>query len=273
MYKSILAVSEGGPDAASAFRLAGDVAALFGGAVEAVHYPTAPNAMADGMVGGMSGAVVAWDEKRAGERAAASKAAFDQTLAGKPGSVFQAVDRQDMDDLLVRLRTCDLAVLGRPGADSDNQSPGTAALALHEPGCPVLIAPPAGALGALNEVVVAWNASEQAANAVRLALPLLAKARSVTLLVVGSNTHDVSAARLIERLKRHGIAAQKAAIDPGAVSGRARGKAVLGFTHERNASMLVMGAYGSSEMLEFLGLGGATGKIITACKVPVFVSH
>ncbi len=271
VFKSVLAVSEGGPEAASAFRLAGDVAALFGGAVEAVHYPTAPNTMADGLVGGMSGAVIAWDEKRAEERAAASKAAFDAALAGR--GEFLAVDRHDIDDLMLRLRTSDVTVLGRPGADPDNASPATAALALHEPATPVIVAPPSGALTALNEIVVAWNASAQAANAVRLAMPLLAKAKKVTIVSVGSNAHPVSAARLKERLARHGVAAELAAIDPGAVSARARGRAVLGFAHDRAASMLVMGAYGSNQMLEFLGLGGATGKIISACKVPVFVSH
>src|SRR5690606_6022501 len=96
VFKSILAISEGGPDAAMAFRLAGEVAGLSSGSVEAVHYPTAPSAMADGLVGGMSGAVVAWDEKRAAERAGVSKAAFDKELGGKPGNSFLAVDRQDI---------------------------------------------------------------------------------------------------------------------------------------------------------------------------------
>ena len=271
MFKSILAVSEGGPEAAAAYRLAGQLAGLFGGSVEAVHYPMAPTTMADGMVGGMSGAVVAWDEKQAAERAGVSKAAFDKELSGR--GTFVALDRHDIDDLTLRLRTSDVAVLGRPGADSDNPTPATASLALHEPACPIVIAPPSGTLGTLNEIVVAWNASEQAANAVRLAMPMLEKAKKVTIVSVGSNAHPVSAGRLKDRLQRHGVAVELAAIDPGAVSARARGRAVLGFTHDRGASMLVMGAYGSNQMLEFLGLGGATGKIISACKVPVFVSH
>jgi len=273
VFKSILAVTEGGPDAAMAFGVAGELAALFNGVVEAVHYPIAANVMADGMVGGMTGAVVAWDEKLQNERAAASKAAFDKAMAGKAGSSFSALSRHDLDDLLLRLRTAELTVIGRPGADKDNAAPATASVALHEPACPIVVAPPGGTMGPLNEIVVAWNASAQAANAVRLALPLLQKAKKVTVLVVGSNTHPTSAARLKERLGRHGIAVDQAAIDPGAVSARARGKALLGFTHDRGASMLVMGAYGTNQMMEFLGLGGATGKVISACRVPVFVSH
>jgi nucleotide-binding universal stress UspA family protein len=273
VLKSILAVSEGGSDAAMAYGVAGEIAALFGGAVEAVHYPTMPNTMADGMVGGMSGAVVAWDDERQGLRAAASKAAFDKLFAGKPTARFASLERHDMDDLLVRLRTSDLAVIGRPGVDQDNASPATAMIALHEPACPVIVAPPAAVVGPLDEIVVAWNASQQSANAARLALPLLQKAKKVTVLVVGGNTHPMSTARLKDRLQRQGIAVDQAAIDPGAVSARARGRALLDFTHQRGASMLVMGAYGSNQMLEFLGLGGATGKVISACRVPVFVSH
>jgi nucleotide-binding universal stress UspA family protein len=273
VFKSILAISEGGSDAAMAYGLAGEIGALFGGTVEAVHYPTAPTTMADGMVGGMSGAVVNWDDQRQAARAGASKAAFDKALAGSGTARFASLERHDMDDLLIRLRTSDVAVIGRPGVDQDNVSPATASIALHEPACPIIVAPPSGTLGGLNEIVVAWNASQQAANAARLALPLLQKAKKVTVLVVGGNTHPSSTARLKDRLQRQGISVEQAAIDPGAVSARARGKALLGFTHERGASMLVMGAYGSNQMLEFLGLGGATAKVISACRVPVFVSH
>ena len=51
MLKSILAVSEGGPDAAMSFKLAARVAAEFGGAVDALHLPVGP---AGGMVGGLA---------------------------------------------------------------------------------------------------------------------------------------------------------------------------------------------------------------------------
>ncbi len=273
MFKSILAISEGGPDAAIAFKLAGEVATKFGGAVEAVHYAMPVNAVADGMVGGMTGAVVAWDEQQMGARATASKEAFAATLGVTGNGSLSVADRRDGEDLLLRLRTSDLAVVGRPGVDRDNQTPASALQALHETAAPVLIAPPSGALGELNDVVIAWNASQQAASAVRLALPLLKLAKRVTIVVVGSDPHATSVARLKDRLGRHGITVETASVDPGAVSARARGKALLGFTHERNASLLVMGAYGHGQMLEFFGLGGATAKIITACKVPVFVSH
>ena len=51
MMKSILAVSEGGPDATMSFQLAARVAAEFDGAVDALHLPVGP---AGGMVGGLA---------------------------------------------------------------------------------------------------------------------------------------------------------------------------------------------------------------------------
>jgi nucleotide-binding universal stress UspA family protein len=40
-----------------------------------------------------------------------------------------------------------------------------------------------------------------------------------------------------------------------------------------NADLLVMGAYGEQGLLRFLGLGGATGKVIAACRVPVLLAR
>ena len=61
MFKSILAVSEGGPDAAMSFKLATRVAGIFDGTVDALHLPVGP---AGGMAGGSAdaaGALLACD--------------------------------------------------------------------------------------------------------------------------------------------------------------------------------------------------------------------
>src|SRR5882724_4167225 len=75
MLKSILAVSEGGPDAAMSFRLATRVAGIFDGTVDALHLPVGP---AGGMAGGlaMSGEamplIMDLDDERLEERATES---------------------------------------------------------------------------------------------------------------------------------------------------------------------------------------------------------
>ena len=48
---------------------------------------------------------------------------------------------------------------------------------------------------------------------------------------------------------------------------------LLDYTHGKGADLLVMGAYGRGQVLSFLGLGGATGKVISSCRVPLLMAH
>lgn len=276
MIKSVLAVSEGGPDAAMSFKLAARVANAFGGAVDALHLPVGP---AGGMVGGlaMSGEamplVMNLDDARLEERGKESERAYKETLALIKGATYTAAKTATLDAMVAMGRCSDVLVLGRPGADPENVAPATVEAALYECARAVMIAPPKAADGAFNSVVVAWNGSFQAARALEYSLPFLAKASKVTLLVVGSKPDDVGASYLARNLGRHGINASIDAIDPGAVSARARGRDLLNYTHEKNADLLVMGAYGRGQVLSFLGLGGATAKVISACRVPLLMAH
>ncbi|MFI4998889.1 MAG: universal stress protein [Reyranellales bacterium] len=276
MIKSILAVSEGGPDAAMSFRLAARVAAAFEGAVDALHLPVGA---AGGMVGGlaMSGEamplIMDLDDERLEERAKESERAYKELLAQIKGATYTAAKTATLDAMVAMGRCADLLVLGRPGADPENVAPATVEAALYECARPVLIAPPTAGSGAFASVVVAWNGSFQAARSLGYALPFLKMAAKVTLLIVGGKPDDVGASYLARNLARQGINAVIDAIDPGAVSGRARGRALLDYTHGKGADLLVMGAYGRGQVLSFLGLGGATGKVISSCRVPLLMAH
>lgn len=276
MIKSILAVSEGGPDAAMSFQLAARVAAAFDGAVDALHLPVGP---AGGMAGGlaMSGEamplIMELDDERLSERTRESERAYKEVLALIKGATYTAAKTATLDSMVAMGRCSDLLVLGRPGADPENIAPATVEAALYECARAVMIAPPSAGSGAFASVVVAWNGSFQAARALGFAMPFLMKASKVTLLVVGSKPDDVGASYLARNLARHGLNVAIDAINPGAVSGRARGRALLGYAHDKPADLLVMGAYGRGEVLSFLGLGGATGKVISACRVPLLMAH
>ena len=41
----------------------------------------------------------------------------------------------------------------------------------------------------------------------------------------------------------------------------------------KGADLLVMGAYGRGQVMSFLGLGGATGKVISSSRVPLLMAH
>ena len=276
MIKSVLAVSEGGPDAAMSFRLAARVASIYDSAVDALHLPVGP---AGGMAGGlaMSGEamplIMSIDDDRLETRAKESDRAYQELLGSVKGATYTAAKTATLDTMVAMGRCSDILVLGRPGADPENVAPATVEAALYESARAVMIAPPDAGAGGFNSVVLAWNGSFQAARALEYALPFLTKATSVTILVVGSKPDDVGASYLARNLGRHGIGTTIDAIDPGAVSGRARGRALLGYTHDKKADLLVMGAYGRGQVLSFLGLGGATGKVISSCRVPLLMAH
>ena len=276
MFKSILAVSEGGPDAAMSFKLAARVAGIFDGTVDALHLPVGP---AGGMAGGlaMSGEAMPLmmniDDERLEARAKESKAQYDAIVAPIKGATYSAAETATLDTMVAMGRCSDVIVLGRPGADPENVAPATVEAAIYECARPVMIAPPTAGAGAFANVIVAWNGSFQAARAVEYSLPFLAKATQVTILVVGSTPEDVGASYLARNLGRQGIKTVVDAIDPGAVSGRARGRALLDYTHGKGSDLLVMGAYGRGQVLSFLGMGGATGKVISSCRVPLLLAH
>jgi nucleotide-binding universal stress UspA family protein len=276
MFKSILAVSEGGPDAAMSFKLAARVAGLFDGTVDALHLPVGP---AGGMAGGlaMSGEAMPMlmniDDERLEARAKESQRVYNEIVAPVKGATYTAAKTATLDTLVAMGRCSDLLVLGRPGADPENVAPATVEAAIHECARPIMIAPPDPGAGEFANVIVAWNGSFQAARAVEYSLPFLGRASQITILVVGSTPDDVGAAYLARNLGRHGLKTTIDAIDPGAGSGRARGRALLDYTHGKGADLLVMGAYGRGQVLSFLGMGGATGKVISSCRVPLMMAH
>lgn len=274
MIKSILAVSEGGPDAAMSFRLAARVAGQFGAAVDALHLNTMADAAARGLAGGEAmPLIMALNYERLNERGEASLNAYKTLLEPAGNTSYSVAETAQIETLVAMGRSVDLVVLGRPGSDPENVAPATVESALFECTCASLIAPPDAGSGPFESVIVAWNGSQQAARAMTYAMPFLKAARTVTVLVAGAKPEDVNAPYLARHLQRHGIKTQIDAIDPGAVSGRARGRALLEYTNKSAANLLVMGAYGRSQALSFLGLGGATGKVISSCRVPLLMAH
>ena len=153
MLKSILAVSEGGPDAAMSFRLAARVAAVFDASVDALHLPVGPAA---GAIGGlaMSGEamplIMNLDDERLEERSKESERAYKEVLGANAGSTYTAAETATLDTLVAMGRCSDLLELGRPGSDPENVAPATVEAAIHECARAVMIAPPNAATGAFG---------------------------------------------------------------------------------------------------------------------------
>lgn len=271
MYKSILAISEGGPDAAMSFGLAAQIAGLFDATVDAVHFSEARRGDADIALQSMPFLKTDSDTRVEG-RAHESERAYRQLIAPLAGATFTGHGLK-RDRLVAMGRESSLLLLGRPGTDPENVAPETVHAALYECARPVMIAPPNPGHRPISSVVVAWNGSAQAARAVGYALPLLVRAEKVTILVAGATPDSVGTPFLMRTLGRHEVTASVETMDPGDVSGRARGRALLEYSKEKGAGLLVMGAYGHGGLSNFLGLGGATAKVIASCPVPLLLAH
>jgi len=167
-------------------------------------------------------------------------------------------------------RVFDLIVLGRPGRS--DQPPRLAAVeaALFESGRPVLLVPPSspGSIG--DRVVVAWNRSTETARAVALGMPLLARAREVTILTLeGWGIDGPSGEELASRLRNNGVRAQAASRTLGP---RSPGEAILEHAATFHADLLVKGAYTQSRLRQFI-FGGATSHILSHARLPVLMAH
>jgi nucleotide-binding universal stress UspA family protein len=272
VYKSILAISEGGPDAEMSFRLGARIASMFGGTVDALHFSDIRPLDAEVASQAMP-YLKPLSDGRLKDRTLESRRAFRELIEPIPGATFVGDEGATREQLVRNGRYSDLVVIGRPGADEENISPETVKAAIYECARPVVIAPPELKQGPIDSVVIAWNGSMQAARAVDFAQPFLAKARKVTVLVANAEPKEVGVPFLLRNFERHGIDATLDARKFGAITARSRGRSLLGYAKDKGADLLVMGAYGHGGLSNFLGLGGATAKVIASCPIPLLLAH
>ena len=124
----------------------------------------------------------------------------------------------------------------------------------------------------LDNVVVAWDYSREAARAMADALPILAIAKKVHVVsVLGEKGIRTTCAPgdMEKYLAAHHV---KYALDQVPLKDVAIGERLMSYAGEVKADMLVMGAYGRSRFREFV-LGGATRGVLSNPLLPVFVSH
>lgn len=175
--------------------------------------------------------------------------------------------------LAARTRTRDLCLIA-VGAPVDPQR-GVAEEVIFGSGRPVLVFHPERApltAQPLSRVAIAWDGSRCAARAVSDALPILRKASDVRVLtIVGEKKQAVSgiAIELLRHLSLHDIQAQ---VDEVEHRGGSIGASIDAYCAKSSPDLLVMGAYGSSRVKEFL-LGGATEHILNSGRVAAFLSH
>ncbi len=275
--KSVLAVADGGPALEATVVAAGYLGGLVKGQVDVLHVRDSlslvGNLAAAAMAEGAAALIIEDSQGAVAERAARARKVFDELAATLPQARFIERDGNEADVVVAQGRVSDVVVVGRPGVDERKPEPAYVSAAIYESARPVMIVPPTWQPGGFERALVAWNGSAQAARALGYAIPILQRVPNVTVLTVGAADDRAPADPVLRYLDRHGIKATPAAFDAGSGSARARGRALLQHVASVGANLMVMGAYGEGGMLKFLGLGGATAKIITACKVPVLMAR
>lgn len=190
---------------------------------------------------------------------------------------WRLVEGAPAERMTAHARYVDLAVVGQidPAQGSVSDEDRIPEELLLASGRPLLIVPFAGQFETVGEnIVVAWKATAEAARAVAAALPLLERAKKVTVLTVNPD-RDVDAepglpvADIALHLARHGVRAEAATITTDDVT---TGDALLNHTTDCGADLLVMGGYGHSRARETL-FGGVTRQILRQMIVPVVMAH
>lgn len=183
---------------------------------------------------------------------------------------WQAYDGDPAQTLVSVSSLADLVILSQTGGRGPNKALPIVDEVAVNAGCAVLVVPPSATrYAATAPIVLGWNGSEEAARAMRQALPALRLAESVTLVSVGEDEESYPQDEACTYLSRHGIKADL--ISFGADAGPA--DAVLSeVARAQGASAIVIGAYGHSRLRETL-LGGVTRRLVMKSETPVLLGR
>lgn len=172
-------------------------------------------------------------------------------------------------------RFADLVVLPRPyGPDRGHEHEQILELALFNAHVPVLVVPDGTEVQRKpKRIVVGWNESAEALAAVRAAMPLLQQAAVVDIVVIdppqhGPDRSDPGGA-LSAMLARHGINCEVSVL---AKTMPRTSDTLLRHARDKDAEMIVMGAYGHSRFRESI-LGGATRNMLEHAELPILMAH
>ena len=178
------------------------------------------------------------------------------------------------DDFVAKARICDLSILPQPEAASGAWETELFQAVLLGSGRPVLVVPYIQRGEArLNNVLIAWDGSREAARAVHDALPLLKPAKTVEVLTVGTEARPeaevITGAGLARHLVGHGLPATARSMTAVDID---VSDALLSHAADSGVNLIVMGGYAHSRLRDLV-FGGATIGMLNSMTVPVFMSH
>ena len=233
--------------------------ARFEAGIAALHVKPAPVILTGGMNGEVPASLIEAQQQQIDATAAAVEAAARSQAARVGAKIdWRCEEGDEVSVAGVHARYADLVVA----------APDVARELVFVSASPVMAIPDGATPNGLKRAVIAWNGSQEAARAVRDALPLIEAVESAEVLVIDPPRQEIGT-DIARRLAAHGIKVD--------VRERLSGDADIGGllleeARVSGADFLVMGAYGHSRLREWV-LGGATEEVLEAAKIPVLMSH
>lgn len=274
-YASLLVAVDDGPESDSRLELACDLADAFGAHLTGLCVGSIAPPLYDPMGGGaMVGELFTLYRDMAEAEVAGARARFEAIVTardikadwrGHVGFPGEACSRA--------ARAADLVILGGRNPRAPYHAPDVADVLM---GCgrPVLVTPPTRLRNPVGEpALIAWKDCREARLAVAAAIPLLRRARGVTLYSIcpAEEVEAVKAeqADVIRYLARHEIAAE--AVTALRVETPAS-RQLLDEALARQAGLIVAGGYGHARLREW-ALGGVTRDLINDSPLCLCLAH
>lgn len=174
-----------------------------------------------------------------------------------------------LDYMKLYARTADLAIVPQ-GNDDLGDIMGDIPSFILDSGIPTLAVPKKARSDTFGDnIFIAWNGGKESIRAVHAALPLLKKAKNVTILSICEEKKDeVKTADICKNLARHGVLVRGMTeglhFDPGAK--------FLEICLSENADLIVAGAWAHSRFTELI-YGGVTKTLFNNQQIPVLFTH
>ena len=182
-----------------------------------------------------------------------------------------SADGDASDRLVEHARLADVVVMsaGPFSRQAAVQLGVTGDVAIRAP-APVLAVPAtARGISVTGPALVCWDGGQEAATAMRAALPMLQLAQGVTLLTVAEKDSPYTARAAAAFLSRHGVHADVIERDAGGASVE---QVIRSVAAETGAAWIVQGAYGHSRMRQML-FGGVTRGLLADAPLPILLGH
>ena len=276
MYKTLLVPVDGREKSSRSLDLACRIASQFDSHLIGLFVRPSPYIPSQVKADGAEKLVRELQAKAAAEHAQQARARFDSVVkpAGTQRAEWRTADGTRAETVALHARYADLVVINQTDPESPDATHFGDSILLSV-GRPVLLVPYVGQVTRFGQnILVCWNASREASRAVTDALPLLKKAKRVTILSVdGAASYaghgESPGSDIALYLARHGVKAVAAPTTSGAVD---VGSVILSRAFDLEADLIVMGAYGHSRAREII-LGGATRTLLQSMTMPVLMSH